>query len=323
MKSKIMAENYLHHHKEFPALLKIVADERSIIPALVEKDYWIMHVLYGLSKQGFKFELKGGTSLSKGYKIIERFSEDIDIHITPPLAFKINENPNNTKPANIAARKDFYNWLATNIKIDGIVTVERDEVFDDPDYYRSGGIRLFYKKIFDKIEGVKEGILLEAGFDTITPNQKLTISSWAFDKAIKTAGIDIIDNRAIDIVCYDQGYTFVEKLQTIATKFRKEQSGEQERPNFMRQYYDVYCLLGNDAVQQFIGTPEYLAHKQKRFPAADMVVPVMENEAFLLNDSSVKADFMKRYKETAALYYNGQPDFEAILERIRLNIERL
>ena len=110
-----MAANYLHHHKEFPALLKIVADERSIIPALVEKDYWIMDVLYGLSKQGFKFELKGGTSLSKGYKIIERFSEDIDIHITPPLAFKINENPNNTKPANIATRKDFYNWLATNI----------------------------------------------------------------------------------------------------------------------------------------------------------------------------------------------------------------
>ncbi len=42
-----MAANYLHHHKEFPALLNIVADERSIIPALAEKDYWIMHILYG------------------------------------------------------------------------------------------------------------------------------------------------------------------------------------------------------------------------------------------------------------------------------------
>ena len=318
-----MAANYLHHHKEFHSLLNIVADEKSIIPALVEKDYWIMQVLYGLSKQGFKFELKGGTSLSKGYKIIERFSEDIDIHITPPSAFKINENPNNTKPSNIAARKGFYNWLATNIKINGIVAVERDEAFDDPDYYRSGGIRLFYKDVFDKIEGVKEGILLEVGFDTITPNQKLTISSWAFDKAIQTAGTDIIDNRAIDIVCYDRGYTFVEKLQTIATKFRKEQSGEKERPNFMRQYYDVYCLLGDDAVQKFIGTTEYLAHKQKRFPAADRAIPVAENEAFLLNNSAVKKDFIKRYKETAALYYNGQPDFDALLKRIKLNIDRL
>jgi predicted nucleotidyltransferase component of viral defense system len=44
-----------------------------------------MHVLYGLKNQGLAFELKGGTSLSKGYKIIKRFSEDIDIYIHPPL----------------------------------------------------------------------------------------------------------------------------------------------------------------------------------------------------------------------------------------------
>lgn len=323
MKSKTIATDYLHHHKEFRALLNIVADEMDILPALVEKDYWIMHVLYGLSIQGFKFELKGGTSLSKGYRIIERFSEDIDIHITPPAEFKINENPNNTKPANIAARKQFYDWLALNIRIDGIIAVERDKAFDDPDYYRSGGVRLIYKNVFDKVEGIKEGILLEVGFDTITPNQKLTITSWAFDRAIQTTAIDIIDNRAIDITCYDRGYTFVEKLQTIATKFRKEQNGEQERPNFMRQYYDVYCLLGDHAVQQFIGTSEYLAHKQKRFPAADRAIPIKGNEAFLLNNAAVKADFIKRYKETAALYYNGQPDFEALLERIKSFIEKL
>lgn len=255
-----MTPDYLHNHKEFPALLNIVADEMHILPELVEKDYWIMHVLYGMTKQGFNFELKGGTSLSKGYRIIERFSEDIDIHITPPVQFKINENPNNTKSANIGARKAFYNWLAVNIKIAGIISAERDTAFDDPDYYRSGGIRLIYKEQFDKIKGLKNGILLEAGFDTVTPNQKLTISSWAFEKAFQTTGVTIIDNKAFNIVCYDPAYTLVEKLQTIATKFRKERNGEQQRANFMRQYYDVYCLLGDDAVQQFIGKPEYLAH---------------------------------------------------------------
>lgn len=45
---------------------------------LIEKDYWIMHVLYGLKSQGFEFELKGSKSLSNGYHIIDRFSEDID-----------------------------------------------------------------------------------------------------------------------------------------------------------------------------------------------------------------------------------------------------
>ncbi|HVB04152.1 MAG TPA: nucleotidyl transferase AbiEii/AbiGii toxin family protein [Chitinophagaceae bacterium] len=267
--------------------------------------------------------MKGGTSLSKGFKIIERFSEDIDIHITTPENLKVNENPKNTKPANILARKGFYDWLAKNIKLDGIVSVERDEVFDDTDYYRSGGIRLKYKNLFDKVESIKEGILLEAGFDTVTPNQKVTISSWAYDKAIQTPGIVIIDNKAIDIVCYNQEYTFVEKLQTIATKFRKEQSGGEGRPNFMRQYYDVYCLLEDNTVQKFIGTPEYIEHKKKRFPAADLETPIAKNEAFLLNDPAIKADFIKRYKETATLYNNGQPDFDVLLERIKANIDRL
>jgi len=57
-----------------PALLQILADEMGIQAALVEKDYWIMHVLYGLKIVGLGFELKGGTSLSKGFQIIDRFS---------------------------------------------------------------------------------------------------------------------------------------------------------------------------------------------------------------------------------------------------------
>lgn len=318
-----MAADYLHNHKDFPALIRIVAGEMNIIPELVEKDYWIMHVLYGLTKQGFQFELKGGTSLSKGYKIIQRFSEDIDIHITPPKDLGVNENPKNTKPATVLARKKFYDWLAENIKMDGIISIERDVVFDNTDTYNSGGIRLKYKNLFDKIEGMKDGILLEAGFDTVTPNQKVTISSWAYDKGVQTLGDAVIDNRAADIACYHQGYTFVEKLQTIATKFRKETNGGGERPNFMRQYYDVYCLLADNIVQEFIGKPEYFAHKEKRFPAPDLEIPIVENEAFLLSDPEIRADFIKRYKETAALYYNGQPEFDVLLERIKANINRL
>lgn len=74
-----MPTDYLHSHPEFPELLRILEEETGILSGLIEKDYWIMHSLYGLKQQGFDFELKGGTSLSKGYKIIERFSEDIDI----------------------------------------------------------------------------------------------------------------------------------------------------------------------------------------------------------------------------------------------------
>ena len=65
-----MTKVFLHQHPAYLDLLRIVGDEEGILPALIEKDYWIMHVLYGLTIQGFAFELKGGTSLSKGYQII-------------------------------------------------------------------------------------------------------------------------------------------------------------------------------------------------------------------------------------------------------------
>lgn len=318
-----MPLSYLHNRKDFAELLRILEDEMGIQATLIEKDYWLMHVLYGLKAQGFSFELKGGTSLSKGFKIIHRFSEDIDIHITPPKEFGINENPKNNKPNNVKARKEFYDWLAKTIKIDGIVSVERDIAFDDPENYRSGGIRLHYETTTSAIEGIKEGILLEAGFDTVTPNQSISISSWAYDKASETESIKIVDNRAMDVSCYHPGYTFVEKLQTIATKFRQEQEDGTQKPNYMRQYYDVYCLLEHPQVLDFIGTAEYAKHKETRFPKRDFEIPISENEAFLLSAPPLRASFEKRYKLTGALYYNGQPDFKKILARIKDYIDRI
>jgi hypothetical protein len=314
--------NFLHEHKDFADLIKIIAEEKGIEPSLVEKDYWIMHVLYGLKQQAFDFELKGGTSLSKGYKIIHRFSEDIDIHIKPPEKFNINENPKNTNKNNAEKRKSFYDWLADEINISGIIKIARDIDFDDTENYRSGGIRLFYNNFFDQVEGVKEGILLEAGFDDVTPNSAISISSWAYDKAIESK-VNIIDNRATEIICYHPGYTLVEKLQTIATKFRNEQTKSSTGVNFMRQYYDVYCLLGNEEVVNFIGTTEYTIHKEKRFPKADLQIPIKENEAFILSSTEIRKAYESRYKKTATLYYQGQPPFEELISRITNYLEIL
>lgn len=318
-----MPAEYLHDRKDFPELLQIVGKEINIQAQLIEKDYWIMHVLYGLQKQGFVFELKGGTSLSKGYHIIDRFSEDIDIHIKPRPDQKVDENPKKNNATSIKSRKDFYDALAHEIAIDGIVSVERDMAFDNEKTYLSGGIRLIYQTKTEYISGLKEGILLEAGFDTVTPNNQLTISSWAYDRAAKAEGINIIDNRAIDIACYHPGYTFVEKLQTVATKFRQELADGKPRPNLMRQYYDLYSLLGHEQVQQFIGTEAYHIHKEARFPKPDYAIPIAENEAFLLSSKALRTQFRKRYEETAALYYKGQPDFDILLERIHEFTNRL
>lgn len=318
-----MASIYLHQHPEFADLLIIVAEAKGILPTLVEKDYWIMHVLHGLKKQGMKFELKGGTSLSKGYGIIHRFSEDIDIHIHPPAELGVEVNPKKTKEQHVLSRKGFYDWLAANLQIDGFQKAERDTAFDDEDAYRSGGIRLLYDSFTEPITGVKSGILLEAGFDNVTPNKELTISSWALDYALESEVPGLINNQAIAIACYHPGYTFVEKLQTIVTKFRKEQEGAAKQLNYMRQYYDIYCLLNHPEVQSFIGTVEYEAHKQKRFPKMDLQVPILENEAFLLSDPKIRADFTNRYEAIKNLYYQGQPNFEEVLARIKDNLKGL
>ena len=102
-----MPRDFLHNHRQFPDLIRIVAEAQGIAPALVEKDYWIMQSLHGLQQLGLTFELKGGTSLSKGYGLISRFSEDIDIRIEPPADPPVMIGRNHDKAAHIQSRKDF------------------------------------------------------------------------------------------------------------------------------------------------------------------------------------------------------------------------
>jgi predicted nucleotidyltransferase component of viral defense system len=74
----------LHNEKKiFSDILRATSQHFGIKLEFVEKDYWITQVLNRLSGSIFVNEVvfKGGTSLSKGYGLIDRFSEDIDIAI--------------------------------------------------------------------------------------------------------------------------------------------------------------------------------------------------------------------------------------------------
>jgi hypothetical protein len=308
--------DFIHNDPEFKELLSIVSSKKGVDITLVEKDYWIMHALYSLMQQGIEFELKGGTSLSKGYGLIHRFSEDIDIHIRTNFGLSIEGKED--KPQVRAARKEFYDVLADSLSINGIMEIKRDPDFDDTEKNRSGGIRLYYQSHTPTLEGLKDGILLEAGFDTVTPNKPIDISSWIWEHLVAiNASSNYINNTAIGVHCYHPGYTLIEKLQTIVRKYRsKDNPGATDDKNFMRQYYDVYCLLGNAEIQEFIGSPEYIAHKAARIKGADNLIPLNEHPALQLNDSEIRESFNNRYLSTSKLYYNGQPDFEDILARI-------
>jgi hypothetical protein len=310
--------DFLHDRRDFDQLLALVADERELDPMLIEKDYWIMHCLWGLQAQGFQFELKGGTSLSKGFGVIHRFSEDIDIRIEPPDDMDVKTGRNQDKPAHIASRRDYYDELAARICIPGIDRVERDTQFDD-DKMRSAGIRLIYTPRAVPLAGVKDGILLELGFDDTAPNRPVTISSWALDVA-DDHGVHVFDNRAVAVPCYAPTHTFVEKLQTISTKYHRLGEAREFPGNFLRHYYDVYCLLGLEEVQAFTGEPAYQDRKAQRFRASDEQV-IARNPAFVLSDPAQRERFALEYRKTKALYYEGQPDFEALITRIHQHID--
>ena len=74
----------LHHDSQlFSQTLRAASQHLMINLGFVEKDYWITLLLRRLSGSKYSDEavFKGGTSLSKGYRLIDRFSEDVDLAI--------------------------------------------------------------------------------------------------------------------------------------------------------------------------------------------------------------------------------------------------
>ena len=311
---------FLHERRDFDQLLAVVANERALDPMLVEKDYWIMHSLWGLQAQGFVFELKGGTSLSKGFGVIHRFSEDIDIRIEPPSDMDVKTGRNQDKPAHINSRRVYYDELSKRIRIPGVESVERDTLFDD-EKMRSAGIRLVYSPRAATVAGLKDGILLELGFDDTAPNRSVNISSWALDFAM-SRNVEVFDNRAVDVLCYAPTHTFVEKLQTISTKYRRLAGAQKFPGNFLRHYYDVYCLLDLPEVQAFMKEQAYQDRKVERFRSGDELV-IAKNPAFTLKNSEQRDLFAREYKKSSALYYQGQPDFDQLLDRIGKHLKSM
>lgn len=74
----------LHTNKEaFNNAILVTNNSTNIAPGFIEKDYWISLVLKRLSESKYvdSVVFKGGTSLSKGHKLINRFSEDVDVAV--------------------------------------------------------------------------------------------------------------------------------------------------------------------------------------------------------------------------------------------------
>ena len=77
-------KEYLHLDPEsFMDLVQTSSEDLKIPVQLIEKDYYISEILRALSKSSYSQQIvfKGGTSLSKAYLLIDRFSEDVDFAV--------------------------------------------------------------------------------------------------------------------------------------------------------------------------------------------------------------------------------------------------
>lgn len=312
---------YLHEHKDFEDLIINYGRRHNIKPSQVEKDYWVMHFLHKLNQE-FELRFKGGTSLSKGFGLIERFSEDLDIQIEAPAGMEVRSIKNKSKSA-VESRKNFFSHIMERCNFDGVIEVREDPTFADPKgEYRNIGIMLIYKTYFEGDPTLKPGVLLEVGFAKVEPAEPRDITSWVFEEARAALGEGVlIDNRAMGVLCYKPGYTLIEKLSALSGKHLKFLKNGKMEKNFMRHFYDVACLLGDAEVQKFIGTDEYYTYKAVAFKNKGNA-NIAENEAFNPPED-VRKVYRKELETKTSLYYGEKPVFDKIIDTIQSHIDKL
>ena len=127
---------YLHNDKElFNDIVALTAERIGQAQDIVEKDYYVTMILRKLSACEYPVCFKGGTSLSKAYSVIDRFSEDIDITFTEHLGEKRRKKLkyNILKPIADALGLEITNW--DSIESDkeyNHYDMAYDSIVDDP-----------------------------------------------------------------------------------------------------------------------------------------------------------------------------------------------
>lgn len=258
----------LHNDKQlFSTLVTLAAKSMLMTPAFVEKDYWITLILYNLANSPYvdSVVFKGGTSLSKGYRLINRFSEDIDIAM-------IEENLSG-------------NALKTKIRnIEKEITVGFTETVD-PNITSKGS--MFRKSVFEypsSISGTLIGnttrrIIVEINsFANPYPYVKQQISSFITEFLLETNQQETIETynlQGFSLNVLDKRRTMIEKLVSLV-RFSFSENPTQAIQSKIRHFYDLYYLAQDAECTKYIRAAQFkndfselLAHDKVAFETPD------------------------------------------------------
>lgn len=315
-----------------------IASTLGLPPIVIEKDLWVtvlLHILFGENgSKGILF--KGDTSLSKGFNLIDRFSEDIDVTYSLDTLkehygdfrnpWDYFENPsswtNKSLDKALNELKSIGQKYTDEILLK-IVKVELPKLTKMPfEVISDGEMTLFieYPKVLDQNEYggeyIKPVVKIEAGVRSArVPTIKRTIDSY-FEQLLGK-------NDPIEVEILRPDRTFWEKATILhAENSRNEPSRIEKRNHMSRHIYDLVQLYNSEYGQMAIDNLELLAdvirHKsifykdnkadyQNATPNAIKIVPTAELNIHFRND----------YEDMVqSMIVGNPPSYEELLESL-------
>lgn len=301
---------YLHKEDKelFHDIVVTVSERSGIEESIVEKDYYVTIILKELTFRNPDVVFKGGTSLSKAYQAIERFSEDIDITFEEHIG-------------EARRKKIKYNLMEPISEVLGLPIENWDKVESDKDYNH-------YDFLYDSIISAEKNVLrpyvkLETALMTYSyPTEEREITSIVYEY-LKDTDPDIINEFELTpFVMKTQSLvrTFIDKLFAVCDYYM---NGKAVRNS--RHLYDIYKLRPWIAIDdQFRGLV-----KEVRRQRADMNIKIApsarENvDIFKVAEKIVQTEFYSRdYEQSTMKLINDTVSYGEVINCYFDTIQKL
>jgi len=242
----------LFEHTDFEQAIMRAAEyfrQRGMRASFIEKDYYVTEALRIISQTaGDKVIFKGGTSLSKGWGIIERFSEDIDIFFDPTSAIPpLGKNAINRELKQLRQSIERHPGLK-------FMESESNTVggFGRSDYFE-------YNQKLSSTGDLRNRILVELGTASgREPTERVKLQSY-LGQFLQEAGISLgaADEGSFEMELLHFRRTFVEKMFAIHSKVELFKRSGLGIGGYARHYYDLFCLANRLEVLQMLQSNEY------------------------------------------------------------------
>jgi len=305
---------FVHADLEFLDLISIVADTQGIAEALVEKDYWVTHTLWALQQEGLEIWFKGGTSLSKGFGLIQRFSEDLDLKLEegrnplPPV-----RNWKSKERGPMEERRAFFDAVAALPLMDLSLRLDLASLGER---CLNAGIQARYSghHLGSLPKGMHPFVLLEVGDARVKPLIARPITSWVHEHLAKTgmAG-GYLDNHPACVRCIHPTVTLLEKLDAISRRFQAGANPVQ----YVRHIEDAAHIIGaEERLPTLEVFPKVLAQemwKQKQIRQ----IPSVADPAFLPSDQEPWPSIRKALVAIGPMFWGPRIELEDAMRTIR------